>query len=112
MFQNRPPSASTRLLSPARVEQVFEAVPRIAEEVVRVLVDLPILHGREDELAAGLEHARHLGDADVRFLDVLEHLNIDHGIEDAVAERELADVALDVDVRVVPGHDRRWRDRA
>ena len=85
------------------VEQVSEAVARVTEEIVGMLMDLPALHGGEDQLAARLQHARHFIDADARFLQMFQHLNVDDGVERVVAERQFGDVAQHFDFRVVPG---------
>ena len=66
-------------------------------------MDLPALHGGEDQLAARLEHAGHFVDADARFLQMFQDLNVDDGVERVVAERQFGDVAQDFDFRVVPG---------
>ena len=68
-----------------------------------MLMDLPALHGGEDQLAAGLEHARHFVDADAWFLQMFQHLDVDDGVERVVAKRQLGDVAQDFDLRIVPG---------
>src|SRR4051794_27111626 len=41
-------------LQPRLLEEILEPIARVAEEVVGVLVDLPILHGGQDELPSGL----------------------------------------------------------
>ncbi len=85
------------------IEQVSEPVARVAEEIVGMLMDLPALHGGEDQLAARLEHARHFIDADARFLQMLQDLNVDDGVERVIAKGQFRDVAQDFDFRVVPG---------
>src|ERR1700733_13710839 len=68
-----------------------------------MLMDLPALHGGEDQLPARFEHARHFVDPYAGLLQMLQHLNVDEGVERVVAERELGDVAQDLDFRIVPG---------
>src|SRR5262249_35539334 len=50
---------------------------------------------REEHSAAGLEHARHLGDRTIRVVEVLDDATGVHEVERAVGKANVADVAED-----------------
>src|SRR6185437_10991602 len=89
--RDRRPEAAQRLeldhLEAGSLEQVAQALRRVAVEVTRV-VHRPEEWGGGDQVAARLEQPQALGDRVSRALQVLEHLGQEDGLRLGVGERD------------------------
>src|SRR5207244_974468 len=85
------------------LEQVMGAVASVAEEIVRRLVDFPLVRHDEQQTAAGRQRAGHLSEGAARLADVLERDDVEASAEGAGAEGQRGEVGDGVETAVVPG---------
>ena len=88
----------SKSLETGLAQQIIEAVARVAEIIVGLLVLLPFMRSDQQQTSAGGERAGELRQDARGLADVLQRDDVERGVEDGVAKRQRGEIADNVEL--------------